>query len=316
MSVAPRRSDQRSAFLRHPSVQRLLAEEAPIQCPRLAIRQRVSRLAAETTALGWDGPPFDMEVLASLQGMQVRVVDWLDGNQDGFLLPGRPPRIHLSCHLPPTRARYTVAHEIVHTLLPGVRQTEGERHWVYRYDAQSPVEQLCQVGASELLMPSALVADVLAGRAESLEVAEEVRKTFNVSLEAAVRNLVDLASGGCALVVLQLMNKPSELTADSQPSLPGLDLSPPEKRLRVLYSWTSRAWDHHYFPQHKSVPDNSVAYEALGADESLPEVAGAAEDWEGIGGVRWCHVQAVRVWREAEPTVLCLLRALASDHGD
>jgi Zn-dependent peptidase ImmA (M78 family) len=310
MTVRPRRCDSRTEFLQHPVVQALLARESTTDCPRQAVRNQVSSVAAEAMAIGWDGPPFNIELLASLRGMEVRVVEWLSEDQDGCFIPGRPPVICLNQTTPQVRARYTVAHEVVHTLLPG-SDSSGQRHWTYRFDGQSPVEQLCQVGASEFLMPTSLFRENTAGRRESIAVANELCRDFQVSLEAAVRNLVDLSTRRCAMVVLHLMNKPSELRAHTQVSLPGFEEPPPPMRLRIQYGWTSRPWDEKFLPQFKSVPQDSIAYAAADSQENGRDWLSAEEDWSDVGRLGTCRVEAVSIRSETRfRAVLCLLMSL------
>jgi Zn-dependent peptidase ImmA (M78 family) len=310
MLAGPRCCDRRPEFLQHPVVQALLAGDSTTDCPRQAVRNRVSIAAAEAMAVGWEGPPFNVELLASLRGMDVRVVDWLADDQDGCFIPGHPPVICLNHATPQVRARYTLAHEIVHTLLPRCESAGGQRRWKYRFDGQSPVEQLCQVGASEVLMPTSLLQERRAGRRESMALADELRRDFGVSLEAAVRNLVDLSTTRCAMVVLHLMNKPSELSARAQVALPGFEEPPPPMRLRIQYSWTSRPWDDKFLPQFKSVPEDSIAYAAVDSRGNSREWLSAEEDWSDVAGLGTCRIEAVSN-RSERQSVLCLLMPLA-----
>lgn len=307
MTPGPRRSDRRNEFLRHPVVEALLAADPSTDSPRQAVRNRVAGVIAEARARGWDGPPFDMEVLASLRDIVVKTADGLSDDQDGCFIPGSPPMILVNPRTPRTRQRYTIAHEIVHTLLPDHRTGGSARPWTYRFDGQSPVEQLCQVGASELLMPTPELEDLLGGRPETLEVARAVVRVFDVSLEAAIRHLVDVSPRRCAMVVLRRMHKPSERRPAAQTSLPGFETPPPPKRLRIHYGWTSWGWDERFLPRFKSVPDDSVAYDAAEAAED-GAVRAATEDWSDVGGLGICTVEAVSMWSgSSEPSVLCLV---------
>lgn len=310
MGLAPRRSDRKSEFWLHPAVQALLESEPELECPREAVRRKASEIRAKAATRGWTGPPFDMEVLASLRGMPVEAAGWLTDEQDGCLVVGDPTIIYVNPSLKSHRKRFTIAHEIVHLVLPGVDLKPGKRHWTsYLFEAQSPVEQLCQVGASELLMPSSTVRE-MARQGRYLEVARKIGDEFDVSLEAAVRTLVDLATDGSAMVVLKKMHKPSEHRDSTQNSLPGFEPPLPQKRLRVFYSWTSRPWDDRFFPPHKSVSEDSIAYSAL-ESPSYDKVFSATEDWSEVAGVGTCRVEATRmVSRPGSEKVLCALSEL------
>jgi hypothetical protein len=259
--------------------------------------------------LGWKGPPFDVEVLASLHDLQVRRADWLTKEQDGCIVHGRPSIIYINDEISTNRARYTIAHEIAHELLREFDPEPGEqRRWKYRHEAQSPVEQLCQVGASELLMPSDAFESAMAGRIESLSIIRELAGAFEVSQEACARNLIDRSSTPCAMIVLQLMNKPSELCDEGQITLPGLDLTAPPKRLRIRYGWTSRSMDECFLPEFKSIPDHSSLYQlvgrALGASNSE-----TTEDWSEVANVGTVSVAGMVVGSTAsKPRILCVIR--------
>lgn len=256
--------------------------------------------------MGWRGPPYDVNVLASLRGLSVRFADWLADDQDGCLVAGLPPVIYVNESTPNVRARYTIAHEVVHSLLE-MSGAPSPKHWKFRFDGQSPVEQVCQVGASELLMPSDDMLRVVGLRSESLEIASEIRGTFDVSLEAAARNLVDLSPRDCAMVVLQFMNKPSEFVPTNQMTLPGLERPLPQKRLRIRYGWTSRSWDDHFLPEFKSIPDDSILYSLVGPAGDT-SVLGVEENWTDVGNLGRCTVDAVRMHDDPDgKRVLCIL---------
>lgn len=306
MRLEPRRADRRAEFLQHPSVQALLASDSSTGCPREIMRKRASAAVSKARALGWGGPPFDMAILASLLGIRIRIVDWLVEGQDGCIIPGNSPEILLRQGMPSTRTRFTIGHELAHTLLPDFASVADSRPWEYRVDAQSPVEQLCQVGARELLMPSRAVNKWIDGRDASLTLAVQFSSAFDVSLEATVRNLVDLSQQHLAFVVLQLTNKPSEVNDPRQLTFLDLEEPLPQKRLRVFYSGTSASWDNVFIPQWKSVPVGSAAYGALQGNGGSIEAA--EEEWSEVTtSFGRCRVEAVKLRSPDDERVLCLV---------
>jgi len=102
--------------------------------------------------LDWQGPPFDMEVLASLTGLRLEEVDTLGPDREASCIPGA---ILLSRRFPPRRRRYSVAHEVVHQFIPD--DDDGTSISALSSRDQSvaweELELLCQIGAAELLMP-------------------------------------------------------------------------------------------------------------------------------------------------------------------
>lgn len=294
-----RRADLRSGFAKHPVIQRIL-KESGVECAREAMRRRAFEVVVAARKSGWEGPPYDIAVLASLRGFRIDIVDWLSEGQDGFFMAGTPPTIYVNDRISRRRARFTIAHEIIHPLIPN---TTVERFWRYQIDSQSPIEQLCQVGASELLMPSDVFDDFTNSRPLSRELVDSVVDKFDVSIEAAVRNLVDRSTQPCAMIVLELRNKPSEVHPANQMALPGLEPPVPEKRLRAAYAWTSRAWDDVYIPPFKSIPEFSCIYEMLNSTRPIDK---AQEDWGEFASLGACSICA---FRDSTDRILALVAA-------
>jgi hypothetical protein len=99
--------------------------------------------------------------------------------QNNFVLPNRKR----------ARERFSLAHELAHTFFydknsriprPMRGSPRGER-----------LEHLCQVAASEILLPSPLLKKELErrGKVESIETVFDLAKYFDVSLEALMRRL-------------------------------------------------------------------------------------------------------------------------------
>jgi len=170
---------------------------------------------------------------------------------------------------PVARQRFTVCHECAHTFFPGFQRTPqyrcdpqvGERPSAVRgrkrtsravVDPQHSyldVEQLCDVAASELLLPGRLfVADALASEF-GLSQLEDLGARYGASLEATARRLVALHPEPVALVILRVMQSPREYGSD----LP--------ERLRVASRLTSGNWP--FIPVHKSTDDQSPFTRAL-----------------------------------------------------
>jgi hypothetical protein len=145
---------RRAAFLAHPTVRALLDADVTTSEPDVAIRRRARDLVAWARGMGWDGPPFDLELLASLCGFRVEYTP-LGARQDGWIDSWRR-RILINAEMHELRQRFTLAHEIAHTLLPdfGLGTSSVDVDGDYEWAEQSPPEQLCQVAAAELLMPA------------------------------------------------------------------------------------------------------------------------------------------------------------------
>lgn len=293
---------------RHPSIEALLNASADTDDPEAAICRRVRDLLANLEVLGWEGPPFQIEEVASYLGYLVEYVDGL--SQDACIVSGPPARILVSTQVARVRQRFSLAHEIVHTLFPDHGMVGQPAGWVYAFDAQSPVEQLCQIGASELLMPLASFRAAVFQEEIGWDLIARVAADFEVSLEAAARRLVRLSDRKLCLLAARMEHKPSERAASVQGCLPGLGVEPPPQKLRVFTSVVGERAKDSFIPRSKSLPEQSVAYRAWSAAVAGElSMLSADEDWSGIGQLGWCRVHAAPVGAAPgeAPLVLCLL---------
>ena len=149
----------------HPSVLALLAVHGGDD-PDAAIRQRARALVAEVMDLGWEGPPFSMRELASVRGYRVSESDTLSGDQDAFITAGQ---IVVNASVAPVRQRYSIAHEIGHTLFPdfGEEIARQARIWLRPKD-ESELEQLCQSAAAEFLMPVSIFGEMVRAKGRGI----------------------------------------------------------------------------------------------------------------------------------------------------
>lgn len=218
---------------------------SPASTDEERIRQLSERLLDEADVR----PPVSVEILASLRGVvDIEVVDqpWAGmlSAVDGRLLV----RIKDTDSYP--RQRFSVLHEAIHTFCPGFLQTQ------FRCNPNrsgNRVETLCDIGASELLLPRRHFGpDLLAGRFDFDHVAD-LADRYEASLEATAIRAVDLWPGAASLLVFRRQTKPSEAgEPDAEP------------RLRLAWSHVSGAWP--YLPRHKSVSDSSPFGRALIGD--------------------------------------------------
>lgn len=294
-----RRPEQRL----HPIVRRLLTEEPGSRSPEDAILLRVNRAIVLARSLGWRGPPFDIEELASILRLRVEYTDKLPSGQSGAIVEGTPVKILVAASDPKMRQRYTIAHEIAHTLLPGPFEGLESVAWTYRMDSQSPIETLCQIAASEFLMPTEIAQRFVEG-ASLLGSMLRIRDSFEVSNEAAARKVVALIPQPAAGLLLRETNKPSENRDASQQSLFGeMDLRPPPK-VRVGYAFASARGP--FIPGHKSIPEISRVHALVGADQGSSICV--IENWSGCFGWDKTQVEAVRLAEQGRAfEALCLI---------
>lgn len=153
---------------------------------------------------GQDRLPIDVVGLASARGIRVDEVS--AGDWAGRVYADEAGRVtvEVDTRQPLVRQRFTVAHELVHTTLPGFR---SERR--YRVDddvelglfeaSRAEEEHLCDWGASVLLMPDELTWSYRAD--QGLRAVERLARDAKVSLEAAGLRLVERSGRPAAFLV-------------------------------------------------------------------------------------------------------------------
>jgi Zn-dependent peptidase ImmA (M78 family)/O-acetyl-ADP-ribose deacetylase (regulator of RNase III) len=154
------------------------------------IKTRVRSTVLDAIERGWHGPPYDPSQLAEILGIELKpdpdVFDARTKSESGrFVIEFNPLR-------PQARLRFSLAHEIVHTLFPDCAEEVRHRatHEQMSGDAWQ-LEMLCNVGAAEILMPLGIFpSDVmLSPKAETIL---DLRRKFMVSAEAVLLRMMRL----------------------------------------------------------------------------------------------------------------------------
>lgn len=205
----------------NPSVIALAEGSDPVKVIQSKARQTV----LEAAERGWQGPPFDPFELAEL--LNVRVLpngDVLDAR----IIPGEPDdlTIEFNPDRPHGRIRYSVAHELAHTLFPDCsdRVRNRTRHGMHR-DDEWQLELLCNIGAAEILMPSGYTD--LESEAIDINNLLRLRREFDVSVEALFLRMTKLTSQSCAMFAAARLS----------------DVDSPSG-YRIDYCVPSRSWGH------------------------------------------------------------------------
>jgi len=175
------------------SVLRFANGREPVQALVEAARDLILKAIDE----GWSGPPFDPMQLADLRGIHVsprgdipdaRTVSL---GQNRLVIEYNPTR-------PNGRVRYSIAHEIAHTLFPDCAAKVRNRglHGGGKDDWQ--LEALCNIAAAEILMPVGSMKTDDVGVLD-INTISETRKRFDVSTEAVLIRLAHLSDEPCAV---------------------------------------------------------------------------------------------------------------------
>ena len=234
----------------NPSVIAMAEGEDPVK----AIQTRAREKIVEAAESGWQGPPYDPFHLAELLNIVVLPnADVQDARivptSEGFCIQFNPNRPH-------ARVRFSVAHEIAHTLFPDCADSVRDRYpsAELRQDLWQ-LELLCNIGAAELLMP--LGYTNLEKEDIDIDNLLRLRFEFDVSTEAILLRIVKLTSLQCAVFAAARVAE-----------------SPQDVGFRIDYSVSSRSWD-------LAIPSNFIVKSSAVLSEctAIGFTAKGTENW-------------------------------------
>jgi len=164
------------------------------------VTQRAQRLLKLS---GMIAPPFLPERLAPFQGIK-RIIPEDLGELSGLLLPLRDGfEIKINATHSPERQNFSCAHEIGHTFFlqkDGQVLRERLKRGVGEKVAKRWEEDLCDIIASELLMPSHIYTKYAASYNFRINSLITLSRTFNISIVPAALRLCDVNPRWCFLV--------------------------------------------------------------------------------------------------------------------
>ena len=176
----------------NPSVRGFAQGEDPVS----VVQSKARKIVLEAVEDGWEGPPFDPFQLADMRGIRVSPSDDV---QDARIVPdgSNRLRIEFNPHRPQARTRFSVAHEIAHTMFPDCAdQVRNRLDAVTLRSDEWELELLCNIGAAELLMPTrdtGLPSDDI-----DIDNLLRLRTQFQVSTEAVLIRVAKLTSKSCS----------------------------------------------------------------------------------------------------------------------
>lgn len=159
---------------------------------------------------GITSPPFLPERLAALRGIKILKEDL--GNLDSLLLPLRDGfEIKINATHSPQRQNFSCAHEIAHTFFfeeKGRAVIERLERENGRKIAKQREEDLCDIAASEILMPSQFFIKYASRYRYSIYSLKPLSRIFNTSVIPSAVKLCDINPKWCFLVQWSLDKTP------------------------------------------------------------------------------------------------------------
>jgi hypothetical protein len=259
----------------HPHV-RAVMQEMQADDPVSAVRAKARALMGQFLEYFPGEPPFDLEALASFRGLKPSQ-DSPRHSPDSEIAPENGQVVlRVNRDRPLVRQRFSIGHEVGHTLFPefqlAVRcRKANDRDWA---DPGDQLESLCDVAASEFLFPSPWFEGELRRVRVSAAGVRELAARFLASPEATIRRLVDVEQEPLAAMFCSWKLKPTEIrrvSTDRHQSRmfddPG---STPTPKLRVDYSIANdgfrvKCCDH--LPRDKSLPSDGPLLDAATTQE-------------------------------------------------
>ena len=259
-----------------------------------AARRLLDRVGLEASA--------PVGLLALARDMGITGVQYIQDGPEGMLVRHDSGYvIGVNARRPSTRQRFTIAHEIAHqlvnqTFLTGSARIEARQTSFFKSQSSNGyIERLCNIAASELLLPEVLLQkDDLVSASPSLDMLWKIARSYHVSLEAAGIRLID---GGWWNAVLTRWSGQVE---------------PETGKGRIRAKWSAAPKNLSWLvPQNRSLPSDSVFQKAF---ESLPygKIWRDVERW-GRGRLRGWYRAEAQCHRADDARVLVSMLIPAKD---
>lgn len=254
----------------HPHV-RAVMKEMGEEDPVAAVRAKAQQVIRDFQNIFNEAPPFDMKALASFRGLT-----WSNDDprysEDSEIAPeGEGVVLRVNQSRPESRQRFSIGHEIGHTLFPDYHLEVRCRRRAGRFsaDPMDVLEALCDAAASEFIFPSPWFPGRVASLKISASAVAALAADFLASRDATVRRLVELHSAPLAAVFLSWKLKPTEqrIVNSERNQLRLFDDGGfnPTPMLRVDYAIVNSAFEGRcagFVPNDKSVPNDGPIHDA------------------------------------------------------
>jgi hypothetical protein len=241
----------------HPSVRLLAGDRDPVDV--IVTKAREIILAAmDSCEISLPVDPFRLAEIRSIPVIprsDIRDAQTVPG-------PGGAPVIEYNPNRPRARIRFSLCHELAHTLFPDC--TAQVRHRLFHAQASQTsqeLEMLCNLAAAEFLLPLGSVQDDMLKWDLSIDTALSLRLKYEASVEAVLLRLLSFSTSQCA--VFAAVGEEVK------------DVSPPRYRLEYVRStpnWEPALTRGDYLPEGTAAGDcTAIGFTAKAEEEWVPE---------------------------------------------
>lgn len=156
---------------------------------------------------GLTEPPFSPSIYAPIR--KIKEVLYKDIKVDGRLIPYDDGfKIELRQDRPHRRKNFTFAHELAHTFfheaIPSIKYRTITNNYP-EYDEEE--EKLCDIAASELLMPSSVISTIAKDYSPSPQSLKQISQIFDTSLMATIIKLLSLKIWNANFILWKIKNR-------------------------------------------------------------------------------------------------------------
>ncbi|WP_407497029.1 ImmA/IrrE family metallo-endopeptidase [Pseudooceanicola sp. MF1-13] len=169
----------------NPSVKALAKGADPVE----TIQEVARSLVLKARENGWSGPPFNPIFIAEM--LDVRIEANSSISDARLFDTKRGPTIEFNPRQPRERVRFSIAHEIAHLLFPDWAEQIRNRGGTAGSQDEWQLEMLCNIVASELVLPIGSLSDV--AEVPSIEELMQKRREYDVSVEAFLMRMAKIS---------------------------------------------------------------------------------------------------------------------------
>jgi Zn-dependent peptidase ImmA (M78 family) len=201
-------------LFKSPSVSQLMKRSFTKETPINYIRELAQDLVLLAYDKGWSGPPFNPVNLAHLLGYKIKPNNNIVDARTTF--DGKDTLIEYNPNQLESRINFSIAHEIAHTFFPDYKERiwNREEKQNLNYDNWE-IEFLCNVAASELLLPFASFSLEVNELTPNLNNLINLANKYKASIESVFLRFCEVTNVPCNIIIASFNDKDqTELIVD------------------------------------------------------------------------------------------------------